>query len=43
MNSVRKYGRKCQEIHLQSTFNIIKTKFLYELLEDIRNLNKIDG
>lgn len=43
MSFVRKYGRKCQEIHLLSNFIMIKAKFLYELLKNIRNIDKIDG
>ena len=43
MNSVKKYGRKCQEIHLLSNHIIIKAKLYYELFEDIRDINKING
>ncbi len=43
MNFVKKYGRKYQEIHLQSKTIIIQAKLHYELLKDIRNINKIDG
>jgi len=42
MNFVKKYGKKYQEIRLRSKIIIIKAKFLYELFENIWDINKID-